>query len=850
MKKYVFLFLSLLICSLSTQAQTISVSAPSHVPLGENFQIAYTIIGTQAAESFRAGNVPSAIEVVVGPYTSSQSNFQMVNGHTSSSSSVTYTYTCYAAKNGTYTIPAAHARVGNKTISSRAVKITISGTSTNNNSAPRMHGQAQPDMRQPGTLITGKDLFIKVSVNKNRVYEQEPIVLTYKVYTDVDITYLNGKMPDMTGFHTQEIAMPEPRPYHMERVNGRDYQCITWSQYVMYPQMTGKLEIPSITFEGMVGLKNNNVDPIEALFNGGSGYVEVKRNIIAPSLTIQVDPLPKRPTNFSGGVGMFSISAQLNKTRVATGNPVNLRAVIGGVGNMKLIKQPVIQFPKDFDTYDAKVTDRTRLTANGVEGNMIYDFLVVPQNQGKYTIPAIAFTYYDTNTNQYRTLHTKPFTINVSKGDGNVDRSGNNLAINQDIHTIKTGDEGLYGGTGRFFGSVSYWSWLVLPLILFFVFLVIFRKRANADMVEIRGKNANRVASKRLKKAKKLIGEHKQDEFFDEVLRALWGYVGDKLNMPVEKLSRENIVDNLLNQNVNQGSIDTFVDALDECEFERYAPGNVAGNMNKTFNSAMTAILNIEDCIKHNKKPRKIMVVFLLMLLLPLSSYAVTKQDADFAYKQGSYQQAIKDYKELLRGGASASLYYNLGNAYYRSDSITKAILSYERALKLSPGDNDIRFNLQFANSKTIDKVAPNDEVLFVTWYKSVVNYMGVDRWATLSIISIILCLSLFATFLFNHKVIVRKTCFYASTVFLAVFVLSTLFAYQQKQGIKDESGAVVIAPVVTIKNTPSSNGTNKFVIHEGTHVNVVDDSLRDWKEITLDDGRGGWIQASKIEGI
>lgn len=594
-----------LVCGIGKAGAQISVSAPSRVQVGENFRIAYTI-NTQDVENFRAGNIPAGLELIAGPYTSQQSSYQMVNGHTSSSSSITYTYTLYAEKDGTYTIPAAHAKVRGKSESSRAVRITVSGHAHNNGGAPKMHqddDEQEPQLRSAGSPITGNDLFIKVSANKRHVHEQEPILLTYKVYTTVDLTQLEGKMPDLTGFHTQEIPLPQQKSYHVERVNGKAYRAVTWSQYVMYPQMTGTLKIPSITFKGIVVQQNRSVDPFEAFFNGGSGYVEVKRNIEAPGLAIQVDPLPKKPANFSGGVGKFNISAQLGKTEVKAGDPITLRVVVGGTGNLKLIKQPVVDFPKDFDKYDPKITDKTKLTSAGVGGNMVYDFLVVPRNQGKFTIPAVEFTYYDVDANSYKTIRTQSFTVNVAPGDDKNTETNYNTPKDNDIHGIKTGNESLYKTGGYFYGSTRYWVSLLLPLVAFVVLLVVFRKRAmdNADIVKTRGKKASKIARKRLNKASQLMFQHKRDEFYDEVLRALWEYVGYKLNMPVETLSRENIKDNLEAHNVPGDAIGKFISALDECEFERYAPGDPSGNMEKTFESAMSAIMEIEDSMKRKK---------------------------------------------------------------------------------------------------------------------------------------------------------------------------------------------------------------------------------------------------------
>ena len=854
MKRYL-LVVSLLMITWAVSAQTLTANAPSQVQNGENFRLTYTV-NTSNASDFRIGEIPEALEIITGPYTSEQSNFQMVNGHTSSSSSITYTYILCANKNGSYTIPAARVHANGKTITSNPLKVTVSGKAAGTGNAPKMHDDYddRPQMRAAGTPISGSDLFIKVSANKQRVHEQEPILLTYKVYTLVDLTQLEGKMPDLTGFHSQEVKMPQQKSFHIESVNGRNYRCVTWSQYVMYPQMTGDLEIPSITFNGTVIQQNRNVDPFEAFLNGGSGYVEVKRSIKAPGLKIHVDPLPKRPDNFSGGVGKFNISGQLNKTEVKANDPITVRVVVGGVGNLKLIKQPVVNFPKDFDKYDPKVTDKTKLTANGVEGNMIYDFLAVPRNQGKYTIPPVEFTYYDVAANAYKTIKTQAFELEVEKGDGNggtaVDFTDEK---NQDIHAIKTGKVVRKDAASLFFGSASYWIVLALLLAAFIALMIIFRRRAieNADIVKMRGKKANKVANKRLRAAHKLMVAGKQGEFYDEVLRALWGYMGDKLNIPVSELSHDNIADKLAEHHVDEQTVSTFIEALDECEFERYAPGDAAGNMNKTYESAATAIEKIEEVMKKkNTRTRGTLVLLTLLFLFPTTIQAVTKQDADAEYSKGNYQQAIKDYEELLKAGESAEIYYNLGNAYYRTENITRAVLSYERALLLNPADDDIRFNLQMARSKTIDKITPESEMFFFTWYRSLVNLMTIDGWAHLAIASIILTLILALVYLFAGHLTLRKIGFYGGVLFLIIFLLSNLFAFQQKQMLMKRNGAIVTAPSVTIKKTPVANSADQGVIHEGTRVDIIDDTMRDWKEIHLADGREGWIPATQIEKI
>ena len=839
-------------------AQTLTGSAPSHVAVGEQFRLTYTV-NTQNASDFRAGDIPDELEVLIGPNRSMQSSYQMINGHTSSSSSITYTYIVSATKNGTFTIPPAHVVVGGKTIASNTLTVKVSGSPQSNSGggSPRQHRQDEGgEIRDAGSQISGSDLFIKVSANKTRVYEQEPILLTYKVYTLVGLTSLRGDMPDLKSFYTQEVNLPSQKSFSIETFNGRPYKTTTWSQYVMFPQMTGKLQIPSITFEGIVVQQNRNIDPFEAFFNGGSGYIEVKKKIVAPGIDIQVDPLPERPAGFSGGVGHFSVSASLNKTQTKANDPITLRITISGAGNLKLIKQPQVELPKDFDKYEPKITDKTKLTTAGIEGSMIYDILIVPRHQGHYELPPVSLTYFDTTAKAYKTVSSEPLVLDVAQGAGPgtmTDFSGQQdlQELSRDIRYIKTGDVRQQGIDEFFFGSVAYWVTLAIMALVFISLFVIFRQRAieNANVTKRRAGKANKVATKRLKKASKLMEENKPGEFYDEVLRALWGYVGDKLNIPVEQLSHDNISQRLSDRNVGEETIVQFIGALDECEFERYAPGDPKGNMNKVYEKAMTAIEQIEDTMRKRRSAKTVAVV-LLMFVLPMAAQGATKAEADSAYVRGQYQQAIALYEDLLKQGASADLYYNLGNAYYRTENIPEAVLNYERALLLSPGDRDIRFNLQIARSKTFDKIVPESEMFFVTWYRALVNMMSVDGWARTALAALALTIILLLVYLFSERLWMRKAGFFGGVALLLLFVVANIFAWQQKQDLLNRKGAIIFAPAVTVKSTPAANGTDLFILHEGTKVEITDGSMKEWKEIRITDGKEGWIESKHIRVI
>jgi tetratricopeptide (TPR) repeat protein len=425
--------------------------------------------------------------------------------------------------------------------------------------------------------------------------------------------------------------------------------------------------------------------------------------------------------------------------------------------------------------------------------------------------------------------------------------------LNQDIRYIKTDNTRLRAVDEFFFGSTFYWISLAVLLAVFISLFIIFRHRAieNANISKMRGKRANKVAVRRLRVADKLLKAGKQSEFYDEVLRALWGYVGDKLNMPVAQLSRENISQQFSERDVNEATLSQFLGALDESEYARYAPGDPRGNMTKVYDAVIQAIMKIEDFLKGKKHIRRSAVTLVLLFVsISLSAATVTRQQADSAYAQEHYQQAISDYETLLKQGVSAELYYNLGNAYYRTDQMPKAVLNYERALLLSPGDADIRFNLQMARSKTIDKITPESEMFFVTWYRSLVNLMSVDAWARTALIALAIAIILALAYLFSDRIWLRKVGFFGALLLVVVFLLSNLFAFHQKRKLTYRTGAVIMTTSVPVKSTPSKNGTDLFILHEGTRVTITDNSMKDWKEIRVDDGKEGWIETNKIEII
>ena len=580
---------------------TFTANAPEVVVSGDQFRLSYTI-NSQKVRDFRAPSI-QGFEVLMGPSRSTQ--YQNYNGVVTNS--ITFTYILMAEKEGTYKIPGATIVADGNNYTSNSVEIKVLPPDQSSSNAGSGSSARSSRNQANSGKITDKELFMTATASKTNVYEQEAILLTYKVYTQVNLTALNGDIPDLKGFHTQEVELPNQKTFTLEHYNGRNYNTTIWRQLVLFPQQTGKIEIPSVTFEGTVSQMVASADPFDAFFNGGN-YVNITKNIVTPKLTINVKELPAgKPANFSGGVGEFTLSSNISTQELKTNDAVTIKLVISGTGNMKLINTPEVGFPQDFEIYDPKVDNKFNLTRNGLSGNKVIEYLAIPRHAGTYTIPPIEFSYFDLKSQSYKTLKTDAYTLNVAKGEGNSDQVVANFTskedlkvLGQDIRYIKTGDTQLTKKDDYFFGSTSYYLWYIVPLALFIAIMVINRKQAmeNANVAKVRTKKANKVATKRMKNAGKLLAEKKSEAFYDEVLKALWGYISDKLSMPVSQLSKDNIEEELQKHQVAEELIKEFINNLNECEFARYAPGNQDEKMDKIYSSAIDVISKMENSIK------------------------------------------------------------------------------------------------------------------------------------------------------------------------------------------------------------------------------------------------------------
>ena len=610
MRKLIIILMTLMAYSTQTFADKVSfvASAPDVVVVGDQFRLSYTVT-TQKVKDFRAPSI-KGFDVLMGPSRSEQSSTQIVNGSVSSTSSITFTYILMANTAGEFTVPSASIVADGNQMISNSVKIKVLPQDQNHNSSRRNNDNSSSIQPSSNASVSNQDLFITATASKTNVYEQEAFVLTYKIYTrESNLQLNNAKLPDFKGFHSQEIEMTTNARWTPEHYKGRNYYTTVYRQFVLFPQQSGKLFIEPAQFQMTVNKPVQSADPFDAFFNGGNNVIEIKKPITTPKIAINVNPLPAgKPTNFLGGVGEFNISSSINSKELKTNDAITIKLVISGTGNLKLISNPEIKFPDDFEVYDPKVDNQVRLTKEGLTGNKVIEYLAIPRHAGTYKIPGVSFSYFDIRSKSYKTLNTEDYVINVEKGAGNADQVIANFTnkedlkvLGEDIRYIKQNEVTFQPKGSFFYGSMSYWLFYIIPALAFILFFIIYRKQAaeNANVAKMRTKKANKVAIKRMKLAGKLLSENKKDAFYDEVLKALWGYISDKLNIPVSRLSKDNIEEKLRNHGVSEELIKEFLNALNDCEFARFAPGDENQAMDKVYSSSIEVISRMENSIKH-----------------------------------------------------------------------------------------------------------------------------------------------------------------------------------------------------------------------------------------------------------
>ena len=589
-------FVLCLVCIASSAAWADDVvfraSAPSQVIVGRPFQLTYSV--NQRSKDLQIAEITD-FDVLAGPYQSTSSSTSFVNGKRTSSFQQTYTYTLMAQREGTFTIAPASIRVSGDTYTSNGVRITVlpedeqPQQSQQSQQQPSRQANTRSSQQQSSNSgsVSSENLFIRTIVSKTRVHEQEAILLSYKLYfAGVDVAQFtnNTKIPEFTGFLKQDLEQGEIQT-ELEHYNGRNYQTATLYRTLLYPQHSGDIQIDPATFEAVLRVQTRA--QVRSIFDDFFGtYTNVTRAIKAPGVTIHVESLPSgKPAGFSGGVGQFTLSPSISQTEVETNDAVTIRLDISGTGNMKLLKTPSVDWPEGFEPYDPKVTNNFKTTAAGVSGTKSIEYLAIPRASGDYTVPSVAFSYFDTESDTYKTLTTPEYTIHVKKGASDSAAAGapTNYVNKEDIKQLGSDIRYIHTNTSSLtparpalvaYGSLAFWLLYLVPLAIAVLLFVVFRKqiRENADTTRVRYKRANKVAQKRLRAADKLLQENKKEAFYEEIERAAKQYLSDRLSIPTADLNKDNIASILRSKGVADTLVNEVIEVLSTAEFARYAP--------------------------------------------------------------------------------------------------------------------------------------------------------------------------------------------------------------------------------------------------------------------------------------
>lgn len=855
-------------------AQTkIAVEAPNIVGSDEQFNVTFIIEGEDRPSNFN-WNPGDDFTLVWGPQRGESTSIRVINGKRSKSSQFTYTYILAPKKTGKFELPSATAKMKGETITSvqAAVEVLASDSSA---SAQSGASSGNTQQTKPSGTISSKDLFLKFTVSRTSAVVGQPLTAELKLYQNVDIAGFEGaKFPAFNGFWSQETAAPNNINFQREEVDGRLYNSALLRRYVLIPQQVGNLVIDPAELVCLVNVRSpshgNSI--FDSFFDDNT--MTVRKRVTTPAVHVHVNPLPSgAPATFGGGVGSFRISASLSKDQLKMHEATSLTVTVSGRGNVSLLEAPKVNFPADMDVYDTKTTENTDKTTGGTSGSKVFEYPFIPRSHGEFTIAPIEYSYYDVNAGKYETISTGPITFNVEKGDvAETQASTSQLVmpdrksvknLGEDIRFIRTRQPSYKFRTVFFVDSL--WYWVTAALILLVAGLLWYLMKGmearRADVVGNKNRKATKMALGRLKMAAGYLQKNLYSAFYEELHKALLGFASDKMNIGAEDLSKENIAAMLKEAGVAEDLSAQFVALLDACEFARYSPDGGNEAMNTHYNEAVKVISSIDSVMKTHKKntsAAKAMILIMSMLMMPGLTHAENTAYLDSlwskgvqAYTDGRWSECTESLKALESVGVvSPELYYNLGNAYFKSGDYPHAILYYERTLKISPSFEDARINLDFANSLIRDKIDAVPEFVLKSWARKVCYLMPSDFWALISIVLFAAALALFLVFRLGASRGLRRTGFYCSIVALILSASSFGMAQWQRNSYLKADGAIVMKPVASVKSSPSRDSSKDlFVLHEGTKVTVLD-TVGEWKNISLSDGRQGWIEESDMEMI
>ncbi len=594
MKKFIT-YILLIISYLSVYAQDVSFvcQVPRTVSAGEPFNIKFKLSASERGKNFKAPNFSGINILGQNDYSSSSSSITIINGKMTSKNTISHTwqYTAEVSKEGTITIPSASVKVNGKIYKTKPVTITVTKGNPNANSRNyNNYSYSQPQTAPSEMPSSNKDIFLNFSTNKTTAYVGEAIYAYAKIYSRYDISLQEFNPSPFNNFWIKELKMPSSVKAERVLYNNKQYITAVLDKRVIFPQKSGTITI----------------DPYNATFQlyDGWGFPAGTKKVVSNRKTINVKPLPaNKPANFSGAVGNFNISANIDKTDLYVDDAFSITLTISGLGNFGLFDLPEFSLPTTFERLDPETEDHTTVTTNGISGSKTVKYSYIARVPGEYKIPQIVFSYFDPKKEKYITIKTDTITLKViGDSTSTAYTQGGNIVksevteLGNDIRFIKINSP-KYKRKNRFiYGTTGFWLAYIIPLFIFFILIIFLRKKIkeNSDARLVRYKKADKVSQKRLKTAQTYMSENKDDVFYEEISKALWGYVSDKFSIPLAELTRDTVAEKLQKHGIREDMINNFLKIIDTCETARFAPAATNVTMQEVYNNAKDIIKNFE----------------------------------------------------------------------------------------------------------------------------------------------------------------------------------------------------------------------------------------------------------------
>ena len=608
---YIILFCFVSTYTLEAQSDvTFKTICKKQVSVGEQFQVSYELNGD--GKDFKTPNFTN-FEIIGGPFTSTSSSVQIINGSVSRTNTQTFSFHLRAIKEGVFTIPSASVTVDKKKITSEPCEINVIASASGSSS----YNGATNNTNISKSNTTAKEVFLKATPNKKKVYQGEQILLTYNIYYTIPISQLSvSKSPSYSGFWTKDITENDGSLQQSSTViDGQQYNVATIQEIVLFPQKTGNLIIDPLDLTCLAQIRQQRkrtqgYDPFEDFFGDimGTSYTNVRKDIKSQPITIEVEPLPtaNKPESFQGAVGQFTFTSKIDKSELKVNEAFTLTLTVSGKGNIELLELPKPVFPPDFEVYDPKISTTVKNNALGIYGSKKGEYIIIPRVSGDFTLDDIEFSYFNPSLKKYETLKSDLHTIQVQK-DASSSNSGiytpgqaDIKYLGSDIRHINASDNALSITGATFFLSPLYIVIIIIMVVTFVITLVVYKRinKFNKNQVLVKNKQATKIAKKRLNNAHTYLINNNQNSFYEEFSQALWGYISDKLNISRSQLSMESVKEIMLNKEVSEEIVNEFIDLLNNCEFARFAPGDPSKKMDELYQKGIELITKAEKLLK------------------------------------------------------------------------------------------------------------------------------------------------------------------------------------------------------------------------------------------------------------